>query len=428
MRLLSLAFALLLIPLLALTQNEDQDQAYPSLIYDNHIYKPGVATPLIEINGLELTYPLITLNGGEQLSLHFDELSQEAKIYSYTFIHCNADWTPSDLNKFEYIDGFDDAELYEYEFSRNTLQGFMHYQVNFPNEDMNLTKSGNYLLVVFENDNPNDLVLSRRFCIVDTKAGVDVNFKRSSMAKYFDTHHELKIKVSYKGLRVSNPFEEIKIIVMQNFRWDNAYYDLQPVFVREEQLIYDQEGKIVFPATNEFRFTDFRNLNLLHRTVRSVNLRQDSIQLFGEQIRSFSSYDFYKEANGKFLTGRADARNKHLEADYIDVTFRLVSPSPFTQGDVYVFGALSDWRATDDYKMEYNYQTKFYEKTITLKQGYYNYMYAFKESASDKLSVDFLEGNSFNTENDYQVLVYYHPAGSRYDQLISYKLINSRDE
>ena len=195
--------------------------------------------------------------------------------------------------------------------------------------------------------------------------------------------------------------------------------------MKDERLVYSTDGRIIFPGNKEFRHFDIRNLRLQIERVDSISINNDSVWLETDDIRTFSRHSLKKDINGRRLIERYETYDTELDADYTHVIFRLQTNVPFINGDIYVFGALSQWDVLDDFKMEYNYETLAYEKPIFLKQGYYNYEYAFVQNENKEIDTAFLEGNSHETENDYYIFVYYRPTGARYDQLIAYDKLNS---
>ncbi len=369
---------------------------------------------------LQLGYPIISLSNADKLVLTFDDLDADVKDYSYTLVHCNADWKVSNLSSLEYIDGFEVEDILDYEYSFNTLVNYTHYRLELPNENMSITKSGNYLLKVFEDDDQENLVLTRRFMVVEPKVSVQYEIKRPTVMSKVRTHQEIDFAVDHPGFEIRNPREEVKVVMMQNGRWDTAIEDVKPLFVKGTRLIYDYQDKFVFPAGKEFRVVDLRSTR--YRTERIKQLESDMdmyyMYVFTDKKRNRLPYLFEKDINGKFVIENQHESNNDLESDYITTFFTLQDDQPFEKGSLYLFGELTDWQIKDEYEFVYIKEENGYALKSLLKQGYYNYAYAFV--ADDKTTPDMepIEGNWFETENDYQVLVYYRPFGERYDRLI----------
>src|SRR5690606_12277060 len=130
------------------------------LRYDDYVYKPEISTVQFHLTTWEYAPPAMGLRTSEQLELSFDDLDGDQKQYTLSFIHCNADWTPSDLMASEYLEGYSDINIINFSYSLNTLQKYTHYSVIFPQNNVRFTKSGNYLLHVYRFGNKKDLVLT----------------------------------------------------------------------------------------------------------------------------------------------------------------------------------------------------------------------------------------------------------------------------
>jgi len=230
------------------------------------------------------------------------------------------------------------------------------------------------------------------------------------------------------GFELPNPFEEIKVRVMQNNRWDNATGNLKPRFVRDNALVYDYNSEILFPAGKEFRWFDLRNLRLQSSRVKAIRTHNDTTYVFitEDRPRSFTKYLYEKDLNGAYIIDADFTNDSSLEADYAMVIFTLPFKTPLRDGELYLFGAFTDWQLIPDYALKYNFDRQAYEGKIYLKQGYYNYVYVFSPDKDIRdADMELIEGNYFETENSYTILVYYRPFGSVYDQLIGINTVNS---
>lgn len=408
----------------------------PDLLqYHDAVYNHEVKTVIFAPQNRPLAAPVITLNGKEQLELVFDVLGANAQNYSYTIEQCTWNWQPSVLDPFDYIDGFTRDDITNYRYAFNTYQSYVQYRLLFPNSSMRPTKSGNYLLKVYANDNPDDLLLTRRFMVSENQLTVMPVLLTSGITQYFNTHQRINFTVGYNGFQVNNALEEIKVAVLQNNRWDNAITNLQPVFIRRNELVYNYIDQTLFEAGNEFRFFDTRTLRM--NTERVRNITRDStgchVYLAPDAPRSpeldngrFMVRLNYVDMNGKFQIGITDWGFTNLDADYTWVHFELPMEKPIPDGNIYIFGALSDWNTLPQFQMHYNPKTKSYRGAAYLKQGLYDYQYVIKRDGGAPLTSSLLEGNFISTENDYSILVYFHAFNSRYDRLVGYSYINSR--
>jgi len=398
------------------------------IFYENRIYKDGIYTALLHRDGFDLTYPFIELKSTEKLRLSFDDFSDNTSNYYYTIIHCDANWQPSPLSPMDYIDGFVDDQITDYNFSFNTLQPFVHYSLTIPNENFRIKLSGNYILLVFEDGLKDFPVLTKKFMVVDSRTEIKANIKRATIINLMRSHQEIDI-VLRNTFRVRDPFQDIQLVILQNGRWDNAITNLKPIFVRDDELIYDYEEENTFPGGSEFRYFDLKSIRYQSERIQAIEFIRPlyHVYLVPDEFSTFKVYLQWQDLNGKFLIKNSDANDSRVEADYVNVHFSLERNQPVSNGNIYVFGLLSDWQFSRKNMMKFNAEAKKYELTMLLKQGYYDYQYVYLEDKSTIADAGFIEGNHWQTENDYIVLTYYREFGSRYDQLTGFKVFNSKN-
>jgi len=413
--------------LVAQTQQDYFDENYKR--YNNHVYIPTIKTVLLHVDGFELTPPMIELNGKERLKLSFDDLDTEQRDLWYAIEHCNADWTPSALPTNMYIQGQFMDYINEFQYSFNTRTNYINYEVVIPSNNMKITKSGNYLLKVFENSDQEQLVLTRRFMVYENRAKITTALRRPVPPELRETHQEIDFEVDFTNLQVVNPQENVKVMVMQNFRWDNYMYPLKPFFIRDKKLIFDyDDGTNCFPGGNEFRFFDARSIRVQLERVRRIVTDSTPVvlHLVPDPVRSFNNYVTFQESNGAFFVRTSDGGTNHaIDADYVWVNFHLPYDYPFLDGNLFVFGALSDWQFKDDFKLHYDYENKAYRARILLKQGFYNFIYSFLANSSQKGDDSVMEGNFFQTENDYYIMVYQRALMNNFDELVGFLKVNT---
>lgn len=398
------------------------------LIYNNHIYDENIHTVLLHPFGFELGEPVIELYKNDSLLLSFDELDSEYKNYYFTLIHCNANWSPSDLLENEYLEGFSEEPIYNYESSFNTIQSYTHYETIIPGENMRPTLSGNYLLIVFEEGNREKPILSKRLMILDKKIRIEADVKRPTLLDQRDYQHEVDFKVLHSGYKINNPFTEIYPIITQNNRWDNAIEGLSPIFVKNDELVYDFEEENLFDGGNEYRFFDSKSLRYFSEKIKNIKFENDTnkIIIYPDKKRSFQRYSsLLQDINGKRLIQVQEGTHNGTEADYTLIHFSLPLDHLITHGDLYVFGQISDYGFPKTHKMKYDPETKLYEADIYLKQGYYNYEYVLLKNNGEAIS-SFIEGTHFETINDYTIYIYHRKSDEQYDQLIGVKRITSK--
>ena len=397
------------------------------LQYEDKVYNENIRSVKFHLTGLPLTQPLIDLGSNATISLSFDDLEEEIRDVYYTIIHCDVDWQPSDLSVLEYLDGFDEDQITQTDFSFNTLTEFTNYQLRLPNENVGWTKSGNYVLVVYENDGDKIPLLSRRFMVVEPMVKVLPEMVRPSNVQKAKTHQEIDFRVTFNNLNVKDPKRELKATILQNGRWDNAIVGLPPFFLYNDAVVYDYQNEIVFPAGKEFRSVDLRSFRYRNEGVAAIEEYKDlyEITLYPDPLRAFSSYQFFKDINGNYTIENVHEDNNELESDYGLVLFSLESNKPFNNAEVYLFGKMTDWRIQDQFKLAYSDKLKLYAADVWLKQGFYNYSYVLVQNGSSKIDLSSIEGDWFETENEYTILVYYRPFGGRYDQLVGGVTFNS---
>ncbi len=398
------------------------------LRYEDFIYDENIKTAMLYRNGWPLSSPILELSTGEELKLSFDDLSKEVRSYNYTIVHCSKNWEESDLMDMDYVDGFVENEITEYRYSLNTFQEYTHFNLVFPNEDMRIRISGNYLLVVYTDGNKENVVLTKRFMVVEPKVNVLPIVKRATLLDDRNYKQEIDFTIMHEGYTISDPYSEIYVVITQNNRWDNAIRGLQPLFVRSDELIYDYDRENVFTAGNEFRHFSTRSFRYRSERVAAniVDSTYNHVHLIPDQKRSFLKYSTQSDINGRFFIKNEEGNDAEVDADYAYVYFTLPYDAPMINGDIYLLGELNNWVMNKTSKMEYNYKKKTYEKKLMLKQGYYEYQYVYKEDGQAAGDETLIEGSHYDTENEYTIYVYDSSLRNNYDQLIAVKKFGTR--
>jgi hypothetical protein len=397
------------------------------LRYGDFVYHNNIKTVLFNRKGWELSAPNIELNTVEQLVLQFDDLDADYKNYSYTIIHCDALWNPSNLVDYEFIEGFSQDLITRYYFSRNTRVAFTHYYLEFPNENMKPLVSGNYILKVFVEGDPTNVILTRKFRVFEQRVDIEAIVKQATDLRFRDTKQEIDFTINTQTYPIANPYQGFRVVVTQNGRWDNAIHNLKPRLVQGHHLIYDYEVGNLFDGGNEFRNFDIKSLRYRSPRIAQINTtsRGWEVRLLPDRNRQYMRYTFDRDINGRYLVKTDDYQDDELESDYVWVYFSLPWDQPMATGNFYIMGELTHWNFTQENRMEYNYQESRYEQRLLLKQGYYNYKYAFLEDNQKVGDVSFTEGSHSITENDYTIYVYYRKPGDLFESLIGIKHINS---
>jgi len=389
----------------------------------NMTYANNVKTVLLYKKGFEMSAPVIVLNSGEKVVLSFDDLDGDLKRYKYTIVHCEADWTTSaDLTENDWISGFREDDLYQYTYSYNTTVHYTHYSLEFPATNMQPKISGNYIFKVFLDD-PSNVILTRRFMVLEqSPAGITGDAHQTDNTLMRFTGQQVDFVLHFNGMIISDPTRELKVIVTQNDRLDNAMVNLKPKFSRGDELDYNYNGEYTFAGGNEFRAVDIKSLVYQTENIRKIESDTGGIEVYllDDKLRTTKNYVSDKDINGRMLIKSEDhAQNSDIEADYAWVHFLLPTSTYFPNGKIYILGALIDWQMNEKSSMAYNPFLKGYEKRLLLKQGYYNYIYVFKDNKTGIADAGLIEGNHWETENVYTVWVYYHETGGMYDRLIA---------
>lgn len=398
------------------------------LKYEDHVYKPTVRTVQLFKEGFEMAPPIIALGSEEGLILRFDDLSPDPEYLTYAVQHCTAKWLPSDMPSGQYLTGAFTDYLPGARQSFNTLQSFLQYELRIPNQMMQITLSGNYLLKVYRGSDPEDLVLTRRFMVYEQKVQIEASVKASRQVDLRDVAQQVDLKVRHPELPVQDPFGEISVAMLQNMRWDDLRTNFTPRFMRGTELVYDYPEQGLFMGGNEYRNFEIKDLRFASQHVASilpgVGEQVYDVHLVAAPKRNIRVYEDLPDINGRFFIRNDFFDGDPLGADYARVHFTLPMPAPLGQ-DVYVYGAFSDWQCVPENKMTWDQDRKAYTAELLLKQGFFDYAYVTRQrdAAADITAVD---GSHFQTENDYLVLVYWSDRTQRFDRLVGMRFLNSR--
>jgi Domain of unknown function (DUF5103) len=391
---------------------------------------PNIHTVLFFTEGWEFSQPVLELGTARRLNLKFDDLTRNPKNYNYTIIHCDADWNPSRIVSSEYMAGFPENPINDYAFAINTTIPFVNYRLMLPNENIRILVSGNYLLKVWENGNKDKPVIVRPFYVTEKQIDISGEIRQASFEGFSGASQQISFAVNYQsgsqGLVIPDPLNEIKVVVMQNSRWENRLIGLKPTFIRQNQLVYEEKTNL-FKGGNEFRNFNAKNLQANGMGIQGIEYRDPYYHVFLVRDASLRReiYRTRDDLNGRYLVKNDRAGDSDLESDYIWVHFAYTPDNMVTNDLIFVFGALSDWQCSPVNQMTWNPETKLYEAAILLKQGFYDYQYAVVDRRTMTIDATQLEGTHVETENDYHFFVYYRGFSSRYDRLVGYRVINS---
>ena len=385
----------------------------------NEILDKNIASLQVVANNDWLSLPIINLNSNDFVNISFDDLTHEYHRYCYKIEHCESNWqTSSSLFESDYIDGFalgntiDDVQE-----STNTVQLYTHYNISFPNNKCRPKISGNYRVTIYDENDEKHVVCRAYFMIVEPSMGVHLNVTTNTDIDINGKHQQIEMAIDYGNNIVSNPQTQIKTVVMQNSRWDNAVINAHPQYIKANGLQWIHCKDYIFDGGNEYR--KFETLDVTHTTMglESINWDGHNYHAWIWTDEPRPSYIYDKDANGAFLIRNSDNIDNDVNSDYIITHFRLKTPQ--TADPIYINGFFTNDRFLPQYEMKWNEKNQQYEGELLLKQGYYSYQYLMMKPEG-KLKPVPSEGNFYQTENTYQALVYFKANGDRTDRLVGY--------
>ncbi len=374
-----------------------------------------------------LSYPVIKLGSEEKLILHFDLIDETTETYYYTFIHCDKDWNPSDIFESEYLEGYFENQVEDYNMSFNTTVNYIHYSISFPNNNVSFKISGNYIIKIYPFGEPDNPVATRRFMVSEGAASIKARSVRSKLTGYYLTGQQIDFSVSFPFLSLQDPYNTVFSTILKNGRWDDARKNLKPDFTGNNTLEYNGLTEMnIFQGGNEYRYFDIKSIRYQSEYIQNIENLYGyyHIRLRESENRAARPYFYRPDFNGKYYIAHQEGIDPHTDADYVYVYFTLPLNFPLDE-DVYVYGELTNWSMDSSNRMVYNYERKAYECRLLLKQGWYNYIYATRTEGLPESCFSELEGDHYETENDYLILCYYRDPNGRYDRLIGHSIINT---
>lgn len=390
----------------------------PVLAQRHEILSPTI-TSLQVVAGKDWLLPPITQLGGEPIYISFDDLTHEYHRYTYRIEHCEADWTTSEeIFTSDYCEGYyEDNPIDDLVESINTNTHYTHYSLQIPNERCRLKIGGNYRLTVVDNNNDDTPILTVCFMVVEPLMKVGLSMTTNTDYDINKRHQQISMDLKYGNLTVTSPETQIKTVVMQNGRWDNAVVNAKPQYVMSDELRWDHCRDFIFNGGNEYR--KFEILDPGHPTLGIETISWDgenyNAMIWTDEPRQ--SYIYDEDANGAFYIRNSDNFENDYSSDYILTHFRLKSPR--LECKVYLNASWTYDRFEPKYEMQYDDLAQLYTTTLPLKQGYYSYQYLWLRNDGTTAPVP-SEGNFYQTENQYQALVYYRPIGGRTDRLVGF--------
>lgn len=390
-------------------------------------YLPEIKSVQFNVVGKDGSFPVINLRSNEQVMLSFDDLkSGRTRNLNYTIEHCDAGWNSSNLSPTEYLQSFTEDRVMDYRYSAGTRQKYVHYELTLPNQNIAPKIPGNYLLKVYEDGDQAHPIITRRLYVLGSRVGIFAEVITSPNTQLRQTNQKINFQIDYAGLNVQNPYNDIKTFIMQNARTQLGQMNTRPAFIRGTQLIYNDVNTDDFPGGNEFRHFDTRSLLLNSERIGHIfRDTENTVTLLVDHARDQPNYSFEYDNDGKFFINNNEGRDPRTDGDYAHMFFTLAINKTGREGDVYIVGQFNNWQLSPESKMNYDNTSNHFYANLLLKQGVCDYAYVWVDAATHQPDYTMLEGSHFETENDYQMLVYYRPVGARWDELVGYRLLNT---
>ena len=404
---------------------QDTDYFKQTIRFEDFIYKSNIKTVLLNLKNDELALPIIPLGSRNALRLQFDDLDNFPKDYSYELILCNYNWEPVDLLKAQYINGVTEDFMNTTFYSSCVYSQYINYQLDFPTSTMEIAKSGNYIIKVFEDGDKDNLVLTKRFMVVEPKVLLTGEVRRSANVEFSRFAQDVSFVLTSNGYALTNPYSDLKVNVIQNNDWASHHENIKPLFVKGNEIEYLLSDENMFLGINEYRSLDLKSINYTPGNMSSIELGTPvKAFLYTDQKRGYRNFEFLPDINGKRYIRNEIAFDHHSESEYVEVQFSLSSDMEYDE-PVYLYGALCEFPFNNMCKLNYDDQHKVYYKNVLIKQGLYNYAYVFQNQMKGTPDFSVLEGNHWQTENKYTIMVYHKSFSAQHDRLIGVLTVSS---
>ena len=383
----------------------------------------------LEVRGPEgniFTPPFVTLAGDDQLFISFDHLADDREYLRWRVVRCDANWQPSQLVESEFLDGFNESVIERYDFSNSTTVHYVHYGFEFPNQDIAPKISGNYLIQVYPEDNPDDVWLQARVMVSEQIAPISASVTTRTDIDYNQGHQQLSVAVDTEHAGVRDPFNDLTVMIAQDGRGDNEVALRRPLRMSGRTAVFEHDRPLIFEAGNEYRRFEVSNINYPGMGVERIEYFEPyyHFKLFDDQPRDEERYSYDQTQHGRFVVREYNSGESELQADYVIVHFALDMPQK--EGTmIFLDGDMVCRRFDSQSQMQFNPATGKYEKALLLKQGHYNYQYLAVPPGASRGTTATVEGNKYQTTNEYLIKVYTRGPLDRTDRLVGVSLIST---
>ena len=392
----------------------------------NGIFNERVRTVTVRAADDFFAPPVVLLGGRDRLDISFDVLHEDRDYLRYRVVRCDANWQPSKIAESEWLHGFNESVIEDYRFSEVTTVHYVHYSFQFPNGDIDPTMSGNYLIQVYGEDDPEDVWFQQRVMISEQSAPISATVTSHTDVDYNQSHQQLSVAVDVERAGVGDPFNDLKVMIAQNGRGDNEVAMRQPLRMSGRTVIYEHQRPLIFEAGNEYRRFEVSNVNYPGMNVEQIGYFEPyyHFKLYEDSSRAGEPYSYDQTQSGRFVVREYNSGDSDVEADYVVVHFTLDYPElPGTM--IFLDGDFTQRRFDQGSQMLYNPATGRYEKAVLLKQGHYNYQYLAVPPGAKSGKTDVIEGDKYQTVNEYLIKVYARGPLDRTDRLIGVKRVVS---
>ncbi len=410
--------------------------SHEDLFFEDYDYVDFVKSVQFTRGGNALAYPIIARRSNSKLILSFDDMNADDYEYRYTIIHCDRNWNPSQIDALEYLSGFDFDEISSRQPNMFTTVNYTHHQLSIPNKKMGWRISGNYLLVIY--DDEDQPILTRRFIVHENAGRIEGSYQKSQQGGLTRTHH--RVNASYLDAPdfVRNPLDELSLTVVQNFDWLAVQDNVKPSLVQLERVEFNPTKELTFPSLIECRQFDTRSLDYKLMNVMFIDYHQDRIDTYLDTltgVRVAGEFSTYQDNEGRFVIGKKEPTGSNYNpysnegkstgkqntyAEYTQVIFCLEVDNPLP-GDVYILGKFNSYNPYSEYQMTYNPKSKKYTANVLMKQGFYDYLFGVVEDGS--ITYEYTEQLEMESSKDYIGIVYYRPFGVDFDRALTVEII-----
>lgn len=390
------------------------------------IFNPAFHSLQVSPSANWMAPPVINLDSPEQIVIEFDEIAEDRRYMRYRLIHCNADWQPSGITESEYLDGFNIGDITDFDFSQATTVHYVHYRLTLPNEQTRPLLSGNYLVQIYDEQDPDTVLLQARFMLNENTSAISTALTSRTDVDYNMKHQQLSIEIDTEHSNVRDPFNDLRVIITQNNRQDNAVTLQQPLRIHGHKATYEHQKQLIFAAGNEYRRFEIINTQYPTMGVDEISYAEPyyHFRLRTDQKRADQPYAYDQTQHGRYFIREYNSSRPDIEADYVVTHFLLDMPQ-VTDADIYIDGDFTNRHFNAESRMTYDSSTGTYHRAMLLKQGAYNYQYLIVPKNSTTGYTAPIEGDNYQTVNEYLILIYHRPPMARYDRLIGASLIYS---